>query len=422
MSLVYNNREQYIDYFERNLPASIHERTGIIQRVMSQEPAQITFSAEPPITSENIIEWMAEAIDSIQQTESRIHELIAEAATNIVLEEEPTPPVVKQRAPRKVKEKPLFWKETMTGGLTEFPLRISKRINSFDSITSGNSYAIDSQFHLTSPNVRLIPLKYVLNCDWIHESEFRYIENNINNRIVSRDIQAARDITGMGTGLSNLLTGLISSNRVDSLRHSSFRSIFNNSINNYMRTDLLLEMCVNSQAEWGAFDDAPRLFQTSGRIDGRTFSVNLGGLSCFMSHGRNNSAYTPQVMAVVLPENYIYQKEYLLTHGKVDLSKVIFLVNRELDSTSFPQKNFRAFYRKHILPIIKSLNVDVWHVPTSFIEENCFHNKITLESKSFMDKKKEIECLYEEFTSRYLPESLDEDDEEIDEEYDEDDE
>lgn len=413
MSLVYNNREQHTEYFETNLPASIQERRGIVQRVMSQEPAQINLQADSPITSENFIQRMGEVMDAIQETQSHIGELVSETIPLAI-----EAPVVKQRAPRKVKEKPAFWKETIAGGITEFPIRLGKRLNSFDDICSGNYY-IDSQLHLTSPNVKMIPLKYLLNSGFILMHDFRYIDHNINRCVVDRDQEAARNIVAMKTGISDMLSGLLAGGRIERLNHSNFKSVLSATINNYMCVDTLLEMCVNSQGEWGVFEDAPRFFQTSGRIDARTFSVNLGGLSCFMADSRNSSNFIPQVMAVVLPENYIYQKEYLLTHGKVDLSKVILLVNKELDSPSFYQKNFRAFYRKYILPIIKTLNIDVWNVPVSFMEEYCFHNKITLESKSFMDKKKETEGLYDEFKNRYIQE--DEPDEEIedDDDYDE---
>jgi hypothetical protein len=128
-------------------------------------------------------------------------------------------------------------------------------------------------------------------------------------------------------------------------------------------------------------------------------------------------------MAVILPENYVYQKQHVLVHGTIDLSKVIVLVNRELDDTDFHNKNFRAYYRKHLLPILNEMKVEVWKVPVSFMEENCFHGNITLEATSFMDKKKEIETIYDDFRSKYnwinLDSSDDEDDGD-DDDYDED--
>lgn len=107
-----------------------------------------------------------------------------------------------------------------------------------------------------------------------------------------------------------------------------------------------------------------------------------------------NKAY---VIAVVLPENVVYQKLYMLKNNTIDLNKVIVLVDRELDSTSFHNRRIREIYRKELLPLLMTTSCDVWRVPQTYIQESCFYGEFRLLSKTLMDRKRERLDIIQEF-------------------------
>jgi len=247
----------------------------------------------------------------------------------------------------------------------------------------------------------------------------RHYERHMNS---TSDAIRAVAITDLNTGLSQLVNGKIMNGSLNTLDHPTFDQILKRESNYFIKDRNLVDVSFSDNYA-SSFDQTRRSFIDGQpiRISARTFGASIGQLTCFLETERHSRVYTPQVMAIILPENYVYQKQHVLVHGTIDLSKVIVLVNRELDSTDFHNKNFRAYYRKHRLPMLNELKVDVWKVPVSFIEENCFHGGITLEAVSFMDKKKEIETIYDSFRNQYSyidldpePENDDDNDELVD--------
>lgn len=110
----------------------------------------------------------------------------------------------------------------------------------------------------------------------------------------------------------------------------------------------------------------------------------------------------PIIVMVVHKKNLLYQRLHFLLRGELDLSKCMLFVDRELDSPSvFPEKAFRAnIWMKHILPWIKTLDIDVWKVPASFIEENCFMPQYKVKGKTVEEKRKEKEEMVKIFMDR----------------------
>lgn len=338
-------------------------------------------------------------------------------------------PVVKRKITRRKKEMPMFWKEPSVGERTTIPAVIGTfcgNLSTSEQIDSRNTV------NASSPFVKMIPLKVLTNSfeingrAWINYSADGRLRNYQRNMHSTVDYYNAAKIAELNIGISQLVNSEIMNGRLAVLDTNMFDAMLKRQSNYFIKDRNLVDVShIDNSAS--SFDFTPRAFRDgqSMRINARTFSVSLGQLTCFLETERWSRVYTPQVMAVILPENYVYQKQYVLVHGKIDLSKVTVLVNRELDNTDFHSKNFRAYYRKHLLPILNELKVDVWKVPASFIEENCFHRGITLEARSFMEKRKETEEIYHKFRSHYFhidldPQTDDDDSDSDGDDYDED--
>lgn len=107
--------------------------------------------------------------------------------------------------------------------------------------------------------------------------------------------------------------------------------------------------------------------------------------------------WRPSVLAVVLPEDYIYHKLHLLATNTIDLSKVIVFVDRELDNTSYPIPAFRKMYKSRCEPFLKTLGCQTYKVPVKFIEENCFLPDFKLLETNRIKRHKEKQELIEKF-------------------------
>lgn len=358
-------------------------------------------------------------------------------AEQSAVEEEPTiddselvepEPITKRRVVRKKKERPMFWKEEAVGERTTLPAVLGTSCASLLNMENTDSR---NTFNPSSPFVKMIPMKILTNSfqmsyrHWIGYNNSNRSRSYQRTMITMDDVNRAMNIASLNIGLSQVVNGEIMNGRLNSVDSQSFETILKRHTK-YFIEDMNLVDVSHTDGSVANFEYTGRAFRNgeSMRVNARTFSASLGQLTCFLETERYSRVFIPQVMAVILPENYVYQKQHILVHGTIDLSKVIVLVNRELDDTDFHNKNFRAYYRKHLLPILNEMKVEVWKVPVSFMEENCFHSGITLEATSFMDKKKEIETIYDDFRNTYdwvnLDPSDDDEDDGDDDEYDED--
>ena len=135
----------------------------------------------------------------------------------------------------------------------------------------------------------------------------------------------------------------------------------------------------------------------------RTMSGVVGYMSLYKME---DCMCTPYVLPVITPENFVAMRAHFYATGKIDMSKVVILVDKDLDTPSFPNKNFRNLYRKHILPIISKEDLNVMKVSQGFIREYCFLQPFKLQNKNIVKRKKEIEELAKEFITFMKEQSI----------------
>ncbi len=78
------------------------------------------------------------------------------------------------------------------------------------------------------------------------------------------------------------------------------------------------------------------------------------------------------IMAAVLPEDYYYQALHLMWRGSLDLSRVVILVNEELEKKTFINKSLHTIYIGRLKPLIKRTAAKIFLVPDGFIQKTCF--------------------------------------------------
>lgn len=110
----------------------------------------------------------------------------------------------------------------------------------------------------------------------------------------------------------------------------------------------------------------------------------------------SNSEYIPHVVAAIRPEHYLQIKLKFLLTGKIDMDKIVILIDNQLDTTLFPSPGFKALY-KAVKPQILETNAQIYRVPLEFIQENCFLPKFELKEQNIVKRKQEIDRLIEEF-------------------------
>lgn len=371
------------------------------------------------------------SMEEIHMAQEAIEGVIEETIDDSELVE--PEPVVKRKIVRRKKERPMFWKEEAVGERTTLPALMGEFCANLDREHSYEGRGIPKA---SSPFVNMIPLKILNNSfnmnyrTWSSYSSNGRRQSYNRNMADATNVDRAMLIADQNIGVSQVVNSMIFNGTLNTVNHDSFKRLLANNINWFIKDANIVDVAHYDNSA-SSFDHTSRAFLNGEtmRINARTFSASLGQLTCFLETERYSRVFIPQVMAVILPENYVYQKEHVLLHGTIDLSKVVVLVNRELDDTEFHNKNFRAYYRKHLLPILNSLKVDVWKVPVSFMEENCFHGAITLEKTSFMEKKQELEGIYQGFRNQYYhidldpppPSSEDDEDDDYDEDYDDED-
>lgn len=109
-----------------------------------------------------------------------------------------------------------------------------------------------------------------------------------------------------------------------------------------------------------------------------------------------NGMFIPHVLAVIRPEHYLQAKLKFLLTGKIDMDKVVILIDNQLDGTEFPVAGFKSLY-KAVKSQILETNAQIYRVPLEFIQKNCFIPKFELKEKNVLKRKQEIERLVEEF-------------------------
>lgn len=78
------------------------------------------------------------------------------------------------------------------------------------------------------------------------------------------------------------------------------------------------------------------------------------------------------IMPVVLPANYYYQRLHILATGHIDLSKVIFLVDRRLEDRTFSVPAASVIYHGRLRDYLMKTTAQIALVPAGFIQDACF--------------------------------------------------
>jgi hypothetical protein len=139
------------------------------------------------------------------------------------------------------------------------------------------------------------------------------------------------------------------------------------------------------------------------RIDQRSYSGAISPYSLYLNEAMGMKI--PHILAVILPENYLYVKHHLLVHDTIPLDKVVVLVNKELDETSFAPAAFRKLYKDLMFKVLKS-SCDVWKVPLQFILDNCFLGDYKLKEENISKRKREVDEIIDEFYKSFKKEEL----------------
>lgn len=114
---------------------------------------------------------------------------------------------------------------------------------------------------------------------------------------------------------------------------------------------------------------------------------------------------TFHILPVILPQNLYYQRLHILLHGSVDLEHVVFLVNEELESDTFPIKGLQAMYVGRLKKILAATSGQVMLVPRGFIEDNCFILPFELAARKPVQRKKERDSIVRMFLQNALREA-----------------
>ena len=138
---------------------------------------------------------------------------------------------------------------------------------------------------------------------------------------------------------------------------------------------------------WNENDVFARINNSGLRYYGRSYELIHSPYSLYLSIA-NSYIFHAEVLAVVLPENYLYQKYKILMDGCIDMSRVIILVNKDLSTTAYDCPPFKKWYRKYLMQSVLESGADVWEVPREYIREKCFLGKFSLSGMNIFEKRK----------------------------------
>lgn len=193
----------------------------------------------------------------------------------------------------------------------------------------------------------------------------------------------------------------MSSSITDDKKH--WKTLTNDRLNRYLEFDeprnlsyVLDYNLTNLHYKWMAMPDMQRMRTVA--LNQRSYRAVHTPYSLFQGiYEGGRQSYIPHMLAVVLPENYMYVKYHILKHNTIPLDKVIVLVNKELDSCYFKPPAFRKLYMEYMEEVVLKSACQVWKVPHSFIMDKCFIHDYKLKEENIFKRKGEIEELVGEF-------------------------
>lgn len=133
----------------------------------------------------------------------------------------------------------------------------------------------------------------------------------------------------------------------------------------------------------------------------RTYRGSIGNFQ--FSKRLENGDYEDYILPVILPQNLYYQKLHVLTTGKIDLSKVIILIDKRLEDPDFALPGMRKFYEGRLKPQLRASAAQLWFVPPGYIEQNCYISRVvSLKSEKLDDRQKEIDSIADIFIDSFI--------------------
>lgn len=292
--------------------------------------------------------------------------------------------------PRTRKILPDYWKVTPNGVYNKLD------VNIHNYFWNG-----DYQTKAMSPYTNFIPLYYLFLSDYnISKRSLSYIVDRLVNNGKGSTIAVTkareRVIKELNSDFSMIYDSIIGKNNVNEAVST---------IDDYLMWDTIVNLAGlssrNVRSVRPSQINGNVMNDISHRLGRRVYAKTWEGIIfpyTFFQNDRNlEDQYKSLVVATVLPENYEYQKMRILLGMGIDMSKVIILINRDIESTTFRPTSVRKFYKDKILPTIMDSSADVWYVPHSFIDENCFVNTYQLTSTGMMNRKAEKEAYVKEF-------------------------
>lgn len=229
--------------------------------------------------------------------------------------------------------KPIFSKLETSGQLKEMML------NTFDNYTSN-----ETSEYLITPYSDLIPMVYI-SCTPDYYNYYKPIstlKKVITNKPLLKFIwDSSNNITSIKKMVNMYLYNDDPLNFNVLVQSSHAHSDYNGCFNGWAHSRVKMR-------SWKAF------------ISAFTFCV------------KNQEEYIPHIIATTLPENLEYHKLRAIAGFPVDLSKVIVLIDRELDTPRFAIKPARKMYREFFRNSLLDSCCDIWEVPLEFIIKSCF--------------------------------------------------
>lgn len=294
---------------------------------------------------------------------------------------------VKKTRVRRPKVRPPFYSTPNNPTPTVKELQIERGYTHY----SASSY---NYVPTLSPYSELIPIMYLAKMLVERNSTLssinNYIKSHNSGRLANFDFSQIKS-KALSSMMDYTFYNQVSSYRFD----KKSRTFLDANIVNYLRYDD--KFGIQQTRNISSATDILLSFKSiqHNLVNMRTYNALMSFYSVIMKRTMPTISWDPHIMAVVKPEDYLYQKRHILIHGSIDMSKVIILVNRELDlpgeSIGIPT-TFKAVYTKQLEPAIKTTSAKIWKVPLEFIKENCFiSDKFDVKSKKPADRKAEIE-------------------------------
>jgi len=248
---------------------------------------------------------------------------------------------------------------------------------------------VNDRSNIICPYTDFIPLSYLFasDIDFLDVSSIKYVMNQTDKfcgKQLPNDFIPnlfARNMHNHGFGSIERILG-----------------VTNDAINKYINNNefILLDSYIGSSRGYDFADFIASNVHRS-LYAGRLITLSYLHNSLYYLRNDDNPKFIPTFISVVLPENYIYQKYHMLMTGKIDPTKVIVLVNDDVDHPSFKGSQTVRKAHKAKLNNIINQGYQVWNVPEKFILDSCFVNFYKIQGKSRTEIQKKVEELIDEF-------------------------